>query len=160
MFWSTVSVNAHARIALSVILLAGCANVEERRDPHPGDRYALTLTEVFPEQRSWQGNFTLGAPHAARPGSYAIANLSAVVGYCSRVADCTYAIQQIAGVFDPKLEEINPAEPAQRNAKFVAIDRHGKYIGNLSFKGKDWVSYNVREARDDRNGSISTKRLP
>jgi hypothetical protein len=160
MFWPKISMKARARIALPLVLLAGCANVEERRDPHPGDRYALTLTEVFPEQRLWQGSFTLGAPHSARPGSYAIANLSAVVGNCSRIADCTYAIQQIAAVFDPKLEEINPAEPAQRNAKFVAIDRQGKYIGNLSFKGKDWASYNVREARDDRNGSISTKRLP
>ena len=147
-----------ARIAL-LVLLAGCANVQERRDPQPGDRYALTLTEVFPEQRSWQGSFTLGAPHAARPGSYTITYLSAVVGNCSRVSDCTYAMQQIAAVFDPKLEEINAAD-GQRNPKFIALDRQGKYIGNLSFKGKDWGSYNVREPRDDRNGSISTKRLP
>jgi hypothetical protein len=144
-------------LKLLLVLLAGCANVQERRDPHPGDRYALTLTEVFPEQRLWQGSCTLGAPHPARPGSYTIANLSAVVGNCSRIADCTYAIQQIAAVFDPKLDEINPADTAQPNARHRS---RGKYIGNLSFKGKDWISYNVREARDDRNGSISTKRLP
>ena len=143
-----------------LVLLAGCANVEERRDPQPGDRYALTLTEVFPEQRSWQGTFTLGAADAARPGSYIITNLSAVVGNCSRIADCTYATQEIAAVFDPKADQINPADPTQQNAKFIAVDSLGKYIGNLSFKGKEWASYNVREARDDRKGSISTKLLP
>ena len=149
-----------ARALMMLVLLAGCANVEQQRDTQPGDRYALTLTEVFPEQRSWQGTFTLGAADAAHPGSYTITNLSAVVGNCSRTADCTYATQEIAAVFDPKLGQINPADASQQNAKFIAVDNLGKYIGHLSFKGKEWGSYNVREARDDRKGSFSTKPLP
>jgi hypothetical protein len=149
-----------ARALMVLILLAGCANVGDRQESQAGDRYALTLTEVFPEQRSWQGTFTLGAPDTARPGSYAITNLSAVVGNCSRVADCTYTKPEIAAVFDPNQEQINPAEAGQQNAKFIAVDSLGKYIGNLSFSGKQWTSYNVREPRDDRKGSFSTKRLP
>src|SRR5689334_24876826 len=120
-----------ARALMVLILLAGCANVGDRQESHSGDRYALTLTEVFPEQRSWQGTFTLGAPDAARPGSFAIADLSAVVGNCGRVADCTYAKPEIAGVFDPKQNEINPADAAQQNAKYIAVDSSGKYIGKI-----------------------------
>ena len=149
-----------ARALVMLVLVAGCANMEERREPQAGDRYALTLTEVFPEQRSWQGTFTLGAADAAHPGSYAITSLSAVVGNCSRVADCTYAKPEIPAVFDPKLDQINSADASQQNAKFIAVDSSGRYIGNLSFNGKQWGAYNVREARDDRKGSLSTKRLP
>ena len=149
-----------ARTLMVLVLLVGCANVGDRQESHAGDRYALTLAEVFPEQRSWQGTFTLGAPDAAHPGSYAITSLSAVVGNCSRVADCTYARPEIAGVFDPKQNQISAADAGQQNAKFIAVDSSGKYIGNLSFNGKQWTAYNVREARDDRKGSFSTKRLP